>query len=109
MLDSFGTVARAAPTACDKCHEPGTGQKYVPFWQNRIKALYEQVERRVKEAEALAVAQKDETKARDLNLRVQQARSILDSIRYDGSWGVHNFKYTEALLLEADKMVSNGS
>jgi len=109
MLDSFGTVARAAPAACDKCHEPGTGQKYVPFWQDRIKKLYEQVERRVKEAETLALAQTNEEKKQEFNLRVQQARSILDSIRYDGSWGVHNFKYTEALLLEADKMVSNGS
>ncbi len=109
MLDSFGTVARAVPAACDKCHEAGTGQKYVPFWQDRIKKLYEQVERRVKEAEALAVARAGEEKSRDFSLRVQEARSILDSIRYDGSWGVHNFKYTEALLLEADKMVSNGS
>lgn len=107
-LDSFGTVARAAPSACDKCHEAGTGQKYVPFWQDKIKALYEQVERRVKEAEALAAAKANEGKSADFALRVREARSILDSIRYDGSWGVHNFKYTEALLLEADKMVSNG-
>jgi hypothetical protein len=109
MLDSFGTVARAVPGACDKCHEPGTGQKYVPFWQGRIKTLYEQVDRRVKESEALVLAQTDERQAQDLSRRVQQARSILDSIRYDGSWGVHNFKYTEALLLEADKIVSSGS
>ena len=107
-LDSFGTVARAVPSACDKCHEAGTGEKYVPFWQERIKALYEQVERRVKEAETLALAQTNEEKGRERSLRVQQAKSILDSIRYDGSWGVHNFKYTEALLLDADKIVSNG-
>ncbi len=121
-LDSFGTAARATPAACDKCHEAGTGQKYVPFWQERIKALYAQVERRVKEAETLALARKDNGQAQDFEgppthnsalgnpgQRVGQARSILDSIRYDGSWGVHNFKYTEALLLEADKMVSPGS
>jgi nitrate/TMAO reductase-like tetraheme cytochrome c subunit len=107
-LDSFGTVARATPTACDKCHEAGTGQKYVPFWQERIKALYAQVEKRVEEAEVLALAQKDGAEAQQFDQRVRQARSILDSIRYDGSWGVHNFKYTEALLLEADKMVSPG-
>ncbi len=106
-LDSFGTAARATPAACDKCHEAGTGQKYVPFWQERIKALYAQVEKRVKESELLALAQKDDTPAREFEQRVRQARSILDSIRYDGSWGVHNFKYTEALLLEADKMVGS--
>jgi nitrate/TMAO reductase-like tetraheme cytochrome c subunit len=107
-LDSFGTAARATPAACDKCHEAGTGQKYVPFWQDRIKALYEQVEKRVKEFETLALARKNNGQGQELDQRVRQARSILDSIRYDGSWGVHNFKYTEALLLEADKMVSPG-
>jgi len=129
ILDSFGTAARATPGACDKCHEAGTGQKYVPFWQARIKALYEQVERRVQESETLALAQKDGSQAREgapnarmrssppgwggagepqSDPRVRQARSILESIRHDGSWGVHNFKYTEALLLEADRMVSPG-
>jgi hypothetical protein len=107
-LDSFGTVARAVPAACDKCHENGTGAKYVPFWQGTIKRLYEQVERKVKEAEALAGADTNAGHARELAPRIQQARSILDSIRLDGSWGVHNFKYTEALLLEADKMISGG-
>lgn len=108
-LDSFGTVARAVPAACDKCHESGTGQKYVPFWQTRIKALYEQVEKRVKEFEALAGAETDAGRAQELVRRAREARSILDSIRYDGSWGVHNFKYTEALLLQTDKIVSPGS
>jgi nitrate/TMAO reductase-like tetraheme cytochrome c subunit len=107
-LDSFGAVARAVPAACDRCHEPGTGQKYVPFWQQKIKALYEQVDKRVKEAEDLAAADTDATRAQDLGRRAGQARSLLDSIRYDGSWGVHNFKYTEALLLEASRIVSGG-
>jgi nitrate/TMAO reductase-like tetraheme cytochrome c subunit len=107
-LDSFGTVARAVPAACDKCHESGTGAKYVPFWQETIKKLYEQVERKVKESEASVAADTNAEGAQELARRVQQARSILDSIRFDGSWGVHNFKYTEALLLEADKMVSRG-
>jgi hypothetical protein len=105
-LDSFGTVARAVPSACDVCHERGTGQKYVPFWQKRIKALYERVERKVKDLEALAAAQPKE--APYLQRRAQEAQSILDSILYDGSWGVHNFKYTETLLLEAEQIVSNG-
>ncbi len=104
-LDSFGTVARAVPVACDKCHQSGTGEKYVPFWQTRIKALYEQVEKKVKGLEELARAESRQ----EVGQRAQQARSLLDSIRYDGSWGVHNFKYTEALLLEADKIASNGS
>jgi len=105
-LDSFGTVARAVPAACDNCHEPGTGQKYVPYWQDRIKTVYERVNGNVTEFEALARAQSDASRAEDYLRRAQQARSILDSIAADGSWGVHNFKYTETLLLEAEKAVS---
>ena len=107
-LDSFGTVARAVPAACDACHAPGTGDKYVPFWQNRIKVLYGQVEKKVKDAAARAAVETDPGRSQDANRRVREAQSVLDSIQYDGSWGVHNFKYTEALLLEADKMVSPG-
>lgn len=105
-LDSFGTVARAVPAACDNCHEPGTGEKYVPYWQNRIKTVYERVNRSVTEFEALARAQSDASRAESYGRRAQQARSVLDSIAADGSWGVHNFKYTETLLLEAEKTVS---
>ena len=58
-LDSFGVVARAVPGACDTCHEPGTGAKYVPYWQKRIKTLFEQVQGRIKTLEELAGAQGD--------------------------------------------------
>jgi len=105
-LDSFGTVARATPAACDSCHEDGTGEKYVPYWQGRIKALYEQVSGKVQAFEALAEAQRDAARAEAYRGRAREARSILDSIAADGSWGVHNFKYTETLLLEAEKKVS---
>lgn len=105
-LDSFGTVARAVPAACDSCHEDGTGQKYVPFWQSSIKALYARVEQKVQAFEALAEAQTDAVQAQSYRSRAREARSILDSIAADGSWGVHNFKYTETLLLEVEKNVS---
>lgn len=105
-LDSFGTVARAVPAACDKCHEDGTGQKYVPFWQGSIKALYARVEQRLAQMDELASVRAGTERGDALRQRVQQARSILDSIAADGSWGVHNFKYTEALLLDAEKTLS---
>lgn len=108
-LDSFGTVARAVPRACDACHEDGTGEKYVPYWQERIKSLYAQVERRIQELEALAQAQSDPDRVQELGRRIQDAKTILDSVRFDGSWGVHNFKYTETLLLGAERMVSSGN
>lgn len=106
VLDSFGTVARAVPRACDLCHEQGTGQKYVPFWQGQIKAKYEQVSLRVDNLEAQAKVQSDPETAQKLHDRVEQARRILESVSADGSWGVHNFKYTEAMLRRADEIIS---
>lgn len=99
-LSSMGTVARAIPQACDSCHEPGTGQRYIPFWQKNIKGLYQQVLEQADQLESkigLFDAKAQKTAAEKLS----RARSILESVKADGSWGVHNLKYTESLLLEA--------
>ncbi|MHC4159771.1 MAG: NapC/NirT family cytochrome c [Planctomycetota bacterium] len=104
-LDSLGTVAKAVPRACDNCHEEGTGQRYVPFWQKKIKGLYEQINRKLDKLELRARFESNEQLAQKLSNRAGQARSILDSVLSDGSWGVHNLKYTEAMLLKANKMI----
>jgi nitrate/TMAO reductase-like tetraheme cytochrome c subunit len=98
-LDSLGTVAKAVPRACDNCHEEGTGQQYIPFWQNKIKAIHEEVSRKLERLKSRQLAS-------SLKESIEQAQSILDSISSDGSWGVHNFKYTEALLRRADEIIS---
>jgi hypothetical protein len=106
ILDSFGTVAKAVPRACDACHEQGTGQKYVPFWQGQIKAKYEQVRLKVDDLETQTALQANQEGAQRLRGKLEQARLILQSVSADGSWGVHNFKYTEAMLLRAEEIVS---
>jgi nitrate/TMAO reductase-like tetraheme cytochrome c subunit len=98
-LNSFGTVAKAVPRACDNCHEKGTGQQYIPFWQNKIKTMHEETSRKLDRLKSRRTTTK-------LKESIDQAQSILDSISSDGSWGVHNFKYTEALLNRADEIVS---
>ena len=98
-LDSPGTVAKAVPRACDNCHKEGTGQQYIPFWQNKIKTMHEEVSRKLDQLKS-----KQDTSR--LKESIDRAQSILDSISSDGSWGVHNFKYTEALLRRADEIVS---
>jgi nitrate/TMAO reductase-like tetraheme cytochrome c subunit len=105
-LDSYGTVAKAVPRACDKCHEEGTGQQYVPFWQGNIKKMHEQVSLKLEQLKARARNTTNEQTVSKLNQSIEQAQSIIESVSADGSWGVHNFKYTEALLLEADKIIS---
>lgn len=105
-IDSFGTVARAAPKACDTCHAEGTGERYVPFWQSSIKALHGKIadrSRRLAQQLDLTRNLKEPQAKRAL---VAQAETILNSVKADGSWGVHNFKYTERLLLDADQILS---
>jgi hypothetical protein len=105
-LVSYGTVAKAVPRACDNCHEKGTGQQYIPFWQGKIKTMHEQVSRKLEQLKDRAKNTTNEQDAAKLNQSIEQAQSIIESVSADGSWGVHNFKYTEALLLEADKIIS---
>ena len=104
-LDSFGTVAKAVPRACDNCHEEGTGQRYIPFWQGKIKGLYEQISHKLDKLEERARLESNEQLTQKLSDKVKQARSILESVSSDGSWGVHNLKYTEAMLLRANKII----
>lgn len=105
-LDSFGKVAKAVPQACDKCHEPGTGQQYIPFWQGKIKKLYGQVNNRLKKKLDSIDNEFDKKKAKELKEKITQAKELVDSVEADGSWGVHNFKYTESILLKANEIIS---
>ncbi len=105
-LDSFGEVAKVVPRSCDKCHEPGTGEQYIPFWQGKIKGLYDKIVARVDKLEQLAQLETNQQLAQKFRDRATQARSILESVANDGSWGVHNFKYTEAMLLKANELAS---
>lgn len=104
-LDSFGEVAKVVPRSCDKCHAKGTGEQYIPFWQGKIRGLYDKILARVDKLEQRAQLETDPQLAQKSKDRAQQARAILESVANDGSWGVHNFKYTEAMLLKANEIV----
>jgi hypothetical protein len=105
-LDSFGTVAKAVPRACDNCHEEGTGRRYIRFWQGKVRQLYQDVTEKVDGLEELARIETDQQTKEQLYAKVEQAKSVLESVASDGSWGVHNFKYTEAMLLKARTIVT---
>lgn len=105
-LDSFGEVAKVVPRACDKCHAKGTGDQYIPFWQGKIRGLYDKILAKVDKLEQLAQLETDPQLAEKFRDRAKRARAILESVANDGSWGVHNFKYTEAMLLKANEIAS---
>jgi hypothetical protein len=105
-LDSYGKVAKAVPRACDKCHEEGTGEQYISFWQKQIKKLHKQVNDMVDGFDRRIKFETDKELILKLNARVTEARAILESVSFDGSWGVHNFKYTEKMLLSAKELIN---
>jgi hypothetical protein len=94
------------PRACDKCHKAGTGEKYVPFWQGNTKKLFEQVNSRLSRLQSRAQSESDKQVAQALQERARQAKLLLESVEADGSWGVHNLKYTEAMLMKANKIIT---
>ncbi len=106
VLDSIGTVAKAVPEACDNCHEKGTGKQYIPFWQNQISKLYDRAKENVDMLESRLRAESNPEVVKKLKGKISQARSILEAVSADGSKGVHNFKYTEAMLRKADRIIT---
>jgi nitrate/TMAO reductase-like tetraheme cytochrome c subunit len=89
--ENGATVARAVPEACDACHRPGFGAQLIPLWQRSARELYDEVA-------ALLPPEPATPQARE-------ARRLLDLVRVDGSWGVHNPRYTQQLLEQARAML----
>ncbi len=103
---SIGTVAKALPAACDKCHPKGTGEKFIPFWQNQTKKLHALASGKLEKLREQIAVEDDKAKAKELSGAAKQVQTLLDTVTADGSWGVHNLKYTEALLLKANDIVN---
>ena len=104
-MTGLGKVARATADACDNCHAEGTGSKFIPFWQGQIRKLHGQVAAKLASLRVRAEVATDDTKKRAMAGRITEAQELLDKVEADGSWGVHNFKYTEALLLKANDVI----
>ncbi len=90
---SGAVVATATPKACDNCHQAGLGEQMIPQWQNATRQLYEAAMRQMPPSGRALSAQAE--------AYVRDARHLLEVVRLDGSWGVHNPKYTEKLIREA--------
>ena len=54
----------------------------------------------------LKVKQYDAASQKAVADKIGRVRAILQSVEADGSWGVHNLKYTESLLLNAQKLLN---
>lgn len=95
---SGATVAAASPEACNKCHRQGFGEQMIPLWQKTTHTLYDLVSTDLAALEAqLGNGTDAETLA--------EVHKLLELVRIDGSWGVHNPRYTQQVLEQArDKL-----
>jgi len=91
--DTGAVVAAATAEACDRCHKPGLGKQLVPMWQKNSKQLYQ-----VAAEQVAAIDASDDPRVKQLK---REAEELLTLVRVDRSWGVHNPRYTEALLKRA--------
>lgn len=89
--ESGAQVLAAAPEACDKCHQPGLGERMIPLWQRTARSLYDQVEAQLASARAEGI---------DIASAAEVAK-MLAMVKADGSWGVHNPVHTQQLLEQA--------
>ncbi len=92
------TVAAATSEACDACHRTGSGEQMISLWQRSTHQIYD-------EAFALLPTEKSPWASDDpvVQREVDQARRLLELVRVDGSWGVHNPLYTQLLIEQARK------
>ncbi len=92
--DSGATVKVATPEACDACHKPGFGAEMVPLWQKTTHSLYDRVTTELAAADA-------EIKTDEGRALLDEVRKLQQMVRADGSWGVHNPRYTQQALEQA--------
>jgi len=96
---------RAVPAACDECHDKGTGTSITSLWQSTTKKLHTGSRERLNEiAKDPALA-----KLPLARQSVDAARSLLDAIEQDGSWGVHNHEITDLMIREADGLIGRAA
>lgn len=96
---SGAKVRVAVAAACDTCHAPGLGEKMIPLWQDATRGLYDKAKA---ELDALDGRVTD-SKAKAL---LGEAGGLIQLVELDGSWGVHNPKYTQQLLEQAREKIT---
>ncbi|MCC6676438.1 MAG: NapC/NirT family cytochrome c [Phycisphaerales bacterium] len=95
--DSGAQVFVAGPEACDACHKPGYGAQIIPLWQKTTKTMFEQAEKDLAKTRAVSGA--------DPAL-IAEAEGLIRLVREDGSWGVHNPRYSQHILEQARARLS---
>jgi nitrate/TMAO reductase-like tetraheme cytochrome c subunit len=86
-------VARPTGRACATCHD----EDYASLkqeWQEEVRSKAHRLEKLLDRAEATG-------RVRKLGAEARRYRALLETVRSDGSWGVHNFQLLDGQLSEA--------
>ncbi len=96
---------KASPEACDSCHGEGFGKGRIGDCQEVMKESFEELTVLLKEVAAgIAKAEQEDPDLPGLQeIRELYERALANArfVRVDGSWGVHNMEYTDAVLESA--------
>lgn len=93
---SGAMVLAASKSACDNCHKTGVGD-LVTLWQKNTRELFDGVSK-------MLPPERPEMSPLQRQIR-GEAQFLLELVRQDGSWGVHNPKYTQKLLDDAQAKI----
>ena len=92
------SVRAADPAACIACHGEGFGQEMIEGWQEMTRESLEAVEALLGQAVALAGDGGLDASAPEA---CRRALRNVEFVRQDGSMGVHNLEYADAVLEKA--------
>lgn len=96
-------VIVAAPEACNTCHQDGFGEKMIPLWQDATHRLFDEVQKRYDEVKRRnGVTQEGAA-------QIDTAAGLLNLVKFDGSWGVHNPQYTKRILEMAREAIEKST
>jgi len=90
---------KAVAEACDQCHDKGLGKITISLNQGTTRKLYN---RSLERLSSLGSPTAPERAA-----AVAAVRAKLETIRRDGSWGVHNKDMVDVLLQESDALINS--
>ena len=96
-----GGAPKPTAEACDECHDKGIGKTSTALWQGTTRKLSRKTLARLDSL-------RSGTPALDSRARTatEKAAALLNAIRDDGSWGVHNPRITDIMLLEANGLIN---
>jgi nitrate/TMAO reductase-like tetraheme cytochrome c subunit len=99
-VDPKKGIVRPDGGKCVECHGKEEYGKTFGEWQSSIKGLTTDLEAALREARKSA-------RSGDEKRQIERTEDFLKKLTFDGSWGVHNYAFTEDYLTRALKTIKS--